>query len=259
MHNFYRLIIVGFLGLSAALCSAQSYFEKGVSYFDNRAAKHEGLKVDSSNINLAITQFKNAMKDKSNVEEATDYLLLCYYYKAAFVVRTKAEQKKYYYLGQKLGEVAIKKYPSNKGILLWYIANMSKYGEAKGIVASAKNGLADKIKGHTEKLLSLDSTFSDGAAYRILGVINYKVPNIPLFLTWPSKKEAENYLKKALAINPKSISNLYYYAEFLEGEKRDTEAKYLIDRILKMSPRSTALIEDKYDISMAKKLLEKIK
>ncbi|MDF1671946.1 MAG: tetratricopeptide repeat protein [Vicingaceae bacterium] len=245
--------------MSATLSSAQSSFNQGVIFFDKRAEKHEGLKVDSTNINLAISHFKDALKSKENNEEATDYLLLCYYYKAAFVVRTKDEQKKNYFIGQTLGKAAIKKYPKNKGILLWYIANMSKYGEAKGIVSSAKNGLADKIKKHTEKLMELDPKFSDGAPYRIMGVINYKVPYIPLFLTWPSKKKAEEYLKKALIINSKNISNLYYYAEFLVEEKRETEAKVLLKKILKTSPRKTALIEDMYDLSMSKKLLSSIK
>ena len=259
MNTFFKLIIVGFLGLSAMLSSAQSDFDKGVAYFDKRAEKHEGVKVDSININLAIDYFKNASKDKSTNEEATDYLLLCYYYKAAFVVRTKEEQKKNYFIGQTIGQISIKKYPKNKGILLWYIANLSKYGEAKGIVSSAKNGLADKIKTHTETLLALDPKFSDGAPYRIMGVINYKVPYIPLFLTWPSKQKAEEYLIKALKENPKSVSNLYYYAEFLVEERRDAEAKVLLNKIVKTTPRNTALIEDMYDISMAKKLLSNIK
>ena len=259
MNTFFKLIVVGFLVLSAAFCSAQSTFDQGVNYYLKRAENHTVLKVDSTNINLAISSFTNALKDKADNERATDYLLLCYYFKAAFVVRTKEEQKKNYFIGQTLGRSAIKKYPQNKGILLWYIANMSKYGEAKGIVSSAKNGLADKIKTHTETLLALDPKFSDGAPYRIMGVINYKVPYIPLFLTWPSKKNAEENLKKALAVNSKSISNLYYYAEFLVEEKRDTEATVLLNKILKTSPRSTALIEDMYDISMAKKLLNSIK
>lgn len=259
MNHFFRIIIVSFLLSSTVFCVAQTAFEQGVTFFDKRAEVHEGLKVDSTNINLAIGFFKKALKDKERNEEATDYLLLCYYYKAAFVVKTKEEQKKNYYIGQILGKAAIKKYPQNKGILLWYIANMSKYGEAKGIVSSAKNGLADKIKTQTEKLLELDPKFSDGAPYRIMGVINYKVPYIPLFLTWPSKETAEDYLKKALAVNPKNISNLYYYAEFLVEEKRESEAKVLLNKIIKAKPRSTALIEDMYDISMANKLLSSIK
>ena len=138
MNKFFKLVVVSFFGLSTVFCSAQSSFEQGVNFFDKRAEKHEGLIVDSTNINLAIKHFKNSLKDKTKNEEATDYLLLCYYYKAAFVVRNKEEQKKNYFIGQTLGRTAIKKYPKNNGILLWYIANMSKYGEAKGIVSSAK-------------------------------------------------------------------------------------------------------------------------
>lgn len=258
MIHFFKFLISWFLGLSVVLCNAQTHFEEGVKYFDARAEQHEGLKVDSTNINLAIQHFKKALSSEQYNEKAYDYLMLCYYYKAAFVVKTKAAQKRNYLVGKKLGDVALKKYPENKGILLWYIANYSKYGEAQGIVASAKNGLADKIKTLTQKLLEIDPEFSDGAAHRIMGVIHYKVPYIPLFLTWPSKKEAELHLKKAIAVNPKAISNLYYYAEFLTEEKRKTEAKVVLEKLLEIPPRKTAFIEDMYDISMAKKLKQKL-
>lgn len=257
MKRFFKLIVVGFLGLSAAFCSAQSTFNQGVNYYKKRAEIHTGLKVDSTNINKAIESFKKSLK--TNNEESLEYLLECFYYKGAFVESEKSQQKQTWLTGKMLGEKAIKKYPKNKKILLWFIANYSKYGEAQGVVASAKNGLADKIKTYAERLLDLDPKFNDGAAYKLLGVINYKVPKIPLIISWPSKEKAENFLIKALKENPKSVSNLYYYAEFLVEEKRETEAKVLLNKIVKTKPRTSHLIEDMYDISMAKKLLSSIK
>ncbi len=245
--------------MSVAQCNAQTDLEKGIAFFDKRAEKHENLKVDSANITLAIAHLKKALTIQADNEKAYDYLLLSYYFKGAFVVKTKEEQKANYLIGQTLGKQAVEKYPENPAILLWYIANMSKYGEAQGIITSAKNGLADKVKIQAEKLLKIDSNFNDGSAYKLLGVINYKVPYIPLFLTWPDKKVAEDYLKKALAVNPKSVSNLYYYAEYLTEVKRDEEAKIILNKIIKASPREDALIEDLYDIDMAKKLLDKIR
>ena len=54
------------------------------------------------------------------------------------------------------------------------------------------------------------------------------------------------------------ISNIYFYAEYLTEVKRNAEAKVLLNKILSASPREDALIEDLYDIDMAKKLLAKI-
>lgn len=258
MKVFIKLVIVVFISLGGTYSFAQTDLEKGTTYFDNRAEHHEGLVVDSTNINLAIDYFTKSIDANKDVEKAYDYLLLSYYYKGAFVVRTKDDQKSNYLLGATLGEKAIQLYPKNSAILLWYIANFSKYGEAKGIVSSAKEGLADKIKTYTEKLMDLDPTFADGAPHKLMGVINYKVPNIPFFITWPSKELAEKHLIEALKINPKSVSNIYFYAEFLTEVKRNAEAKILLNKILSTSPREDALIEDLYDIDMAKKLLAKI-
>ncbi|MBV6484963.1 MAG: hypothetical protein KFKLKKLM_01501 [Flavobacteriales bacterium] len=254
----YRFIFIAVLVCGFNSIKAQTDLQKGIDFFDKRAENHEGLKVDSTNINKAIAYFNKALQVKADNERAYDYLLLSYYYKGAFVVRTKADQKLAYLKGKQLGEEAIKKYPKNKAILLWYIANFSKYGEANGIVSSAKDGLADKVKMYAERLFAMDSTFADGAPHKLLGVINYKVPHIPLFITWPSKKVAEYHLKKALAVNPKSISNLYFYAEFLTEMKRNAEAKLLLNRVINSKPRLDAIIEDLYDMNQAKKLLEKI-
>jgi tetratricopeptide (TPR) repeat protein len=253
-----RFLFIACLVLAFSSIKAQSDLQKGIDFFDKRAEKHEGLKVDSVNINKAIDSFHKALHVKADNERAYDYLLLSYYYKGAFVVRTKADQKQAYLKGKILGEEAIKKYPENKAILLWYIANFSKYGEANGIVASAKDGLADKIKMYSERLFEMDSTFADGAPHKLLGVINYKVPNIPLLISWPSKKVAEYHLKKALVVNPKSISNLYFYAEFLVEVKRHAEAKVILNKVINAKPRLDAIIEDLYDIDQAKKLLDKL-
>ncbi len=259
MRYIVKFILVSFLSLNTAICSAQTDFEQGVAYFDKRAEIRDGLVVDSANINKAIIHFKLAANIPEFNETALDHLLLCYYYKAAFVDRGKKNQKETYLIGKTLGEQAVKKYPKNQAILMWYIANYSKYGEAQGIVTSAKNGLADKIKTLTEKLLELNPKFADGSPHRIMGVLHYKVPNIPLFLTWPDRKEAEKHLKQAIAINPKAISNLYYYAEFLVEEKRYVEAEVVLNKLFNQEPRKTAIIEDLYDISMAKKLKERVK
>ena len=252
-----KIIITVLLTLSFTICKAQTYLEQGIHYYQLRAEKHQELKVDSININKAIDFFIKEI-GSANDEKASEYLLLSYYYKAAFIVRTKQDQQHNYQLGALLGEKAIIKYPKNEAILLWYIANFSKYGESLGVVSSAKNGLADKVKLHTEKLIALNPKFNDGAGYKILGVINYKVPHIPLIITWPSKQVAEDYLKKALAVNPKSISNLFYYAEYLSEVKRKEEAKIILKMVVESTPRKSNLIEALYDITQAKKLLNKL-
>lgn len=241
--------------LIASFVFAQSEeVKKAITFYNHRADGHTGLTAKPENINNAIAILEKA--HQSNPTETTyEYLLRSYYFKAAFVVSGKKDQKYWYNKGKVLGEEAIKKYPENVSILYWTIANFGKWGEAYGIMASAKEGLADILKELTEKLIKLDPKFANGGGYRILGVMHYKVPKIPFITPWPSSEEAEKNLKKALAINPKLPSNLYYYAEFLKEEKRKPEAKAFLKIALKASPRKEYLLEDMWDIEQAKKLL----
>ncbi|MCB0410379.1 MAG: hypothetical protein KDD29_09180, partial [Flavobacteriales bacterium] len=78
MSLVFRLIIVSFLGLGTTICSAQSYFEKGLDYYNNRAEKHEELKVDSTNINQAIFYFEKELHEDKNAESVTEFLLKSY-------------------------------------------------------------------------------------------------------------------------------------------------------------------------------------
>ncbi|MCC7331705.1 MAG: hypothetical protein IT232_03760 [Flavobacteriales bacterium] len=253
-----RYLVVVFILNGLSFSNAQSSFQLGMEYFKLRAENHKGLKADSVNISKAITHFYSALHSKADNKSSYVFLLKSINYKASFASSSKAEQNKLYWEGKILGEEAIRKYPLDAEILFWYIGNLGKYAESKGAVAAAKEGLVSKMKSSSEKLLKLDSLFFDGAAFKILGVMNYKAPYIPIILTWPSKKNAEIYLKKALSVNPKSISNLYYYAEFLYEVKRIRESKLILEKAEQIPLRRDLLLEDTFDLLQVKKLLEKI-
>ena len=70
MNSIFKLVILSLFGMSVAIGNAQTDLETGISYYDKRAEKHDGLKVDSININLAISHFNKAIVTGTKAEKS---------------------------------------------------------------------------------------------------------------------------------------------------------------------------------------------
>jgi tetratricopeptide (TPR) repeat protein len=103
---------------------------------------------------------------------------------------------------------------------VWSGIIKSSYAGAKGGLGALK--LAKQSKVDFEKSMELDADAMQGAAYNSLGTLYYSVPGWPL--GFGNDKKAEEYLLKALEINPDGIVSNYFYAEFLVDQKRKPEA-----------------------------------
>ena len=96
----------------------------------------------------------------------------------------------------------------------------SSYAGAKGGLGALK--LAKKARIDLDKALEIDGNAMQGSAYNTLGTLYYSVPGWPL--GFGNDDKAEEYLLKALEINPDGIVSNYFYAEFLVDQNRDEEA-----------------------------------
>jgi len=93
----------------------------------------------------------------------------------------------------------------------WLGANYGSYGEAKGVLKSL--ALVKPIRKEMETVIRLNDEYQGGGGYRVLGVVDYKVPGF----VGGSKKRALENLNKALAIDPANAFNLYYMAEYFHA------------------------------------------
>ena len=103
---------------------------------------------------------------------------------------------------------------------VWSGIIKSSYAGAKGGLGALK--LAKQSKVDFEQSLELDPGAMQGSADTSLGTLYYSVPGWPL--GFGDDKKAEEFLLKALEINPDGIVSNYFYAEFLVDQKRDEEA-----------------------------------
>lgn len=111
--------------------------------------------------------------------------------------------------GISFSEKAVQLDPSSPDAHFWLGGLYGSYGEVKGILKSLS--LLKPIRKEMETLIKLNDRFQGGAGYRVLGIVDYKVPGF----AGGDKKRALQELSKALAIDSGNAFNQFYMAEYL--------------------------------------------
>ena len=187
MKYLFKILLIN------AYLFSQSNFEKGMKYYNSRSDDSNGIIASEVYIDSAIYFFK---MDKKN-NPSSLMLLKSFYFKGEFVSQSLESKKKIFEEAKNLGALLIKVYPNEASFRYWYIINLGSWGKTFGIISAAREGVADIIKENSEKIIQLDSKYQNGGGYFMLGVINYRSPYIPFFLTWPDKSIAIKFLQKA--------------------------------------------------------------
>ena len=239
--------------ISISMCSE---LENGITAYNKRADGSDGIIAQSKNINKAIRHFERAMKIDALEEEAADYLLRCYYYKGTFVLSDEDARKAEYNKGKSLAEKMIAKYPNSAALRFRYLTCLGKWAEVYGIFAAAKEGVADLMKEHSEKIIELDPKYENGGGYFMLGAVHFKSPYIPFILSWPDNDDAIIWLRKAFRTGAAIPVQKTYLAKALYKDKQEDEAIRLVREVISTPPDPDYLVEERFEIEEAKALLE---
>ena len=145
-------------------------------------------------------------------------------------------------------------HPEDANIWIWRgIINSTYAGEVGGLSALS---VIKEAKRNLEKALEIDASALSGSAYTSLGVLYYQVPGWPL--SFGDDDEAEELLKKGLAINPQGIDSNFFYADFLINQGRKKEAKSYLDIAENATDRNDRPIADKGRRAEIAELKEKL-
>lgn len=101
--------------------------------------------------------------------------------------------------------------PQRAEPLIWEGIVLSTYAGVQGGLGALK--LAKKSRAVLEAALKIDDKALDGSAYTSLGTLYAKVPGFPL--GFGDDNKAQDFLVKALTINPYGIDPNYFYAQYL--------------------------------------------
>ncbi|MGZ3885153.1 MAG: tetratricopeptide repeat protein [Bacteroidia bacterium] len=224
--------------------SAQPAVDKAVELFNKRHEKAKGLQADSTVINQCISAFEAEIKKGNVSEKCALYYLRSLNFKARFVLGSEKDKRKLLDKAVPLTETYCQKFPLSAALLFENITSVGLRAELTGIMANATNGVVEKMHSTTLHVIKLDSMFAECTGFRVLGILNYKTPYVPLVMTWPDKKGALRLLEKALKHFPADIPNNFYYAEALLENKETTKARVYFNLVLKLKGRETEVLED---------------
>lgn len=223
-----------------------NHFQKGVEYYKKRATEADSFSARHTTIDSAIFHLQLALKHKQQSKQASAFLLKSYYFKGMYTNLSESDQKELFEQGRLFGNKVKNKYPESVPILFWYGANIGRWASTHGFLASAKQGIAGKLRDVCHDIISLDSTYQGGGGYRILAQVHYHAPYIPVFLNWPSDKKAYRLITKAMNIAPDHPTNRMLYAEILLEFDEDEKARKQLKFLRNFDPRSDNLVEDRF-------------
>lgn len=132
-------------------------------------------------------------------------------------------------------------YPERAEPLVWLaIITSSDAGATGGLGALGKVKEARKLLEQAEQI---DATVLDGSVYTSLGSLYYQVPGWPI--GFGNDDKAEQYLRKALAINPDGIDPNYFYGDFMLEEGKPAEAVDYLEKAQAAAPRPDRPLADR--------------
>jgi len=232
--------------------------QTGIQFYNNRALNSRNLQADPSTIEKAITIFESLLKQNKNTETAGFYYLQSLIFKGRFVVIAEADKKVIFKKAVEKGKELVGIYPNSAPLRFALVTSIGLLAECNGAMKSAKDGVLKEMHNHTQMLIKTDSLYNYCAGWKILGILNYKSPVVPLVITWPDKKEALILLKKALKHFPGDVANNYYYAEALLANNDKKNAKIYFGVTLKLPSRNELYLEDEFIKEEARKHLAKM-
>jgi len=252
-----RFLLMAFC-LSMMIASAKANVIKGIEFYNQRHEGANGTSASKINIDKAIFQFTQSITANTSDKEAALYLLKSYYYRGEFATQNIEEKKEIFNKGKSIGEEFIEKFPNSYKLRYWYLVNLGSWAQVYGTLNAAREGVADLMKTHSEKIIELNSDYSDGGGYFMLGAVHYKSPYIPFLLSWPDNDEAIKFLELAVNTGKAELNQKNYLAKALNKAGKTKKARTLLNEVISTKINPENYVEDFDRINEAKEILESL-
>jgi tetratricopeptide (TPR) repeat protein len=134
----------------------------------------------------------------------------------------------------------VEAHPGEAAPLVWQAIILSTTAGEKGGLGALS--LVKQAKKLLDRAEAIDPNVLDGSVYTSLGSLYYQVPGWPI--GFGSDKKAQEYLRKALAVNPDGMDPNYFYGDFLLQEREYSAAVTAFEHALAAPARTERPIAD---------------
>jgi len=143
-------------------------------------------------------------------------------------------------------------------IYFWSAVQTGLWGRTRGKLASARQGVATKIRDYASISIALDPTVEHGGGHRILGRLHTEAPKIPFITGWIDRAVAIAELETCSRISPEDLTTKLYLAEALIefAPKRKEEGLEMLRMLIASETDPLWLVEELKAQDDARALLE---
>lgn len=263
---------------TAAAGASSSVLAEADALYARRAEGSTGSGANTEHIDHAIALYRRALQESPASAEALAGLLRALHFKGAFCGAALEDRRAAFEEAKNLGQAAIdawekslsgqpadvrlrtlRERPSAVGVYFWTGAAWGQWALVRGKFASARQGVAGRIRDLAETVIAIDPRFEEGGGYRLLGRLHDQAPKILFVTGWVSRPLALQHLRASHAISPQNTATRFFLAEaILDHEaKNAAEAKSLLRSCAEDPPRDEYLVEDRYYAEEARALLKR--
>ena len=249
MHSLLVLLLLA-VGAVFGAEAENAFITEGDHYYAKRAEGAHGDRARRENILTALALYRYALQDSNANRMAAGRILRAYYFQGCYAYVDAADRLRVHTEAMEFGARYHGLFPHDPTIGYWYVVNLSLWAKERGPLQAVREGVAERIRRVAETMISLAecNPVNQAGAYQVLGRMHQLLPRIPLILTWPDKKLAENYLRKAIQYDPADLNGYLFLGELLRDQGRHLEAAQLIYPALRHSPRSSEQLEDERNL-----------
>ena len=249
-------------------------------HFSRRSIGAIDLVANPQEIDAAIDLYRKALvADPGNIEVLAK-LMRSLQFRGAYTDLGIEEKKLFFDEGKRLGQAAVDRLEAEAGaarglsriealrlmkgapaLYLWTAVHWGEWGLAKGKFASARSGVASRLRDLAQTLIDMDPLFDEGAGYRMLGKLHSEAPRIIFITGWISHEKGVQYLRRAYKVAPDNPVNCAFLAEaILDHEPgKEDEARELLEHCVSLTPRPDRILEDSMYMGDARVLLDKMR
>jgi tetratricopeptide (TPR) repeat protein len=228
-------------------------------------------------VDAAVDLYRKALVATPHNIDTLARLLRALHFRGAYTGAPLEEKKRIFDEGRRLGQAAVDRLEAEAraanglsriealrlvdgapALYLWTAVHWGEWGLARGKFASARSGVAGRLRDLTQTLIDLDPLFDDAAGYRMLGRLHAEAPKILFVTGWVSHDKGVQYLRRAYNLAPDHPVTCVFLAEAIldhQPEKRK-EARELLEHCVSLTPRPDRILEDSMYMGDARVLLD---